>query len=212
MTRVRNRNPHARRDCRHGPHAERETSAHRCSVDFTSCSPTLISCKCSFARPSQCRFGGTPHGKVNDQTLCKEIVKTDVNFATKGPLDTARCQTPRSLSRGWCAACRPPRGTPCVPCQVPAGTRGLSVLWFCSFPQMASKEAAAAVGALCLLQDREERTADSKALASEHLPHTPCFQKTVDGLCPSLPKNPQLKTIDQHSYGAVEVRLFGGCA
>ena len=75
----------------------------------------------------------------------------------------------------------------------------------------ASKGGAAAVGALCLLQDREEGTAEPKALAfPEHLPSAPCFQKTVDGLCPSLPKKlVQLKKIDQHSYGTMEVHERG---
>ena len=64
----------------------------------------------------------------------------------------------------------------------------------------ASKRAAAAVEALCLLHDLEQGTADPKALAfQEHLPSAPCFQKTVDGLCPSLPKKlVQLKKFNQH--------------
>ena len=46
----------------------------------------------------------------------------------------------------------------------------------------------AAVEAFCLLQDGEEGTVDPKELAfPKNLPSAPCFQKTVDGLCPSLP-------------------------
>ena len=72
---------------------------------------------------------------------------------------------------------------------------------------------------LCLLQDREEGTADPTALAfPEHLPSAPCFQKTVDGLCPSLPKKlVQLKKFyqdklrnDESSQGAADVHCESG--
>ena len=70
----------------------------------------------------------------------------------------------------------------------------------------ASKGGAAAIEAFCLLQDREEGTASSKALAfPEHLSSAPCFQKTVDGLRPSSPKQlVQLKqcgTMKVHQRG-----------
>ena len=77
----------------------------------------------------------------------------------------------------------------------------------------ASNGGAAAVLAFCLLQDREEGTAEPKALAfPEHLPGAPCFQKTVDGLCPSLSKKKKTcatEKIDQHSYGTIEVHERG---
>ena len=76
---------------------------------------------------------------------------------------------------------------------------------------MCFKGGAAAVEDLCLLQDREEGTADPTALAfPEHLPSAPCFQKTVDGLCPSLPKKlVQLKKFYQHSFGTMKVHKRG---
>ena len=77
----------------------------------------------------------------------------------------------------------------------------------------ASKGGAAAVVALYLLQDREEGIAEPKALTfPEHLPGAPCFQKTVDGPCPSLSKKKklvQLKKFDQQSHGTIEVHERG---
>ena len=65
----------------------------------------------------------------------------------------------------------------------------------------ASEGGAAAIEALSLLQDR-------RRACPEHLPDAPCFQKTVDGLCPSSPKKElvRLERFDQHSFGTMNVR------
>ena len=72
----------------------------------------------------------------------------------------------------------------------------------------ASKGGAAAVGALLSVAGsrrgncRAKRVGISRASAKRS-----CFQKTVDGMCPSLPKKLlQLKKFDQQRYGTMEVQ------
>ena len=71
---------------------------HRCPVEFKSCSPKLLSNKTHLREAIAVLTKRDPHGRFNDQTFCKDIKTTDVNFATKGPLGTVGSERRHSMN------------------------------------------------------------------------------------------------------------------